>query len=84
MALLLYAISRNSIYGSAICAFNVTAVNKAFNGPFKSQNSINSIWETHPNTHKHFQVRKKTQFKNRRTAFVGGREIEDIIILIFV
>ncbi|XP_018916719.2 semaphorin 5c [Bemisia tabaci] len=41
---------RNSIPGSAICAFNLTAINAAFNGPFKYQSSVGSAWEKIPNT----------------------------------
>lgn len=35
----------NSIAGSAICAFNMTAINEAFSGPFKHQKDILSTWE---------------------------------------
>lgn len=37
----------NSIAGSAVCAFNLTAVDDAFNGPFKYQNDMNSAWTRH-------------------------------------
>lgn len=47
---------QNSIYGSAICAFNMTSVNKGFNGAFKYQKSVNAAWERSTGvTHKHFQ-----------------------------
>lgn len=36
---------RNSIHGSAICAFNISSIHAAFSGPFKHQDSINSAWE---------------------------------------
>lgn len=36
---------RNSIPGSAICAFNLTAIQAAFNGPFKHQENLGSSWE---------------------------------------
>lgn len=35
----------NSIHGSAICAFNITAIDAAFAGPFKFQNG--TAWERH-------------------------------------
>lgn len=36
---------RNSIHGSAICAFNLSAINSAFSGPFKHQETSSSTWE---------------------------------------
>lgn len=36
---------RNSIPGSAICSFNLTAIQTAFNGAFKYQSSVGSAWE---------------------------------------
>ncbi|XP_046996594.1 semaphorin-5A [Schistocerca americana] len=42
----------NSIPGSAICAFNMTAVEAAFLGPFKHQDKPGSAWERHHNQHK--------------------------------
>lgn len=41
---------RNSIHGSAICAFNMTAINAAFNGPFLYQEKMSSAWERVENT----------------------------------
>ncbi|KAG8249732.1 Semaphorin-5A [Homalodisca vitripennis] len=38
---------RNSIPGSAICSFNLTAIQTAFNGAFKYQASVGSAWERH-------------------------------------
>lgn len=35
----------NSMHGSAVCAFNLTAINSAFAGPFKHQESPSSLWE---------------------------------------
>ncbi|XP_039283043.1 semaphorin-5B [Nilaparvata lugens] len=35
----------NSIAGSAICSFNLTAIQAAFNGPFKHQETSGSAWE---------------------------------------
>lgn len=40
----LFFISRNSIHGSAVCAFNMSAINTAFDGPFKFQDSMLSAW----------------------------------------
>ncbi|XP_046396298.1 semaphorin-5B [Ischnura elegans] len=36
---------RNSIAGSAICAFNMSSIEEAFRGPFKHQASPGSAWE---------------------------------------
>lgn len=35
---------RNSIIGSAVCVFNMTAVNASFDGAFKYQASPSSTW----------------------------------------
>nr|CAD7441943.1 unnamed protein product [Timema bartmani] len=43
---------RNSIPGSAICAFNMSAIESAFSGPFKHQSSSGSAWEPHHPPHK--------------------------------
>ncbi|KAJ9581072.1 hypothetical protein L9F63_023751, partial [Diploptera punctata] len=46
----------NSIPGSAICAFNMSAINAAFAGPFKHQESSGSAWERHVSQQKrHFE-----------------------------
>ena len=37
---------RNSIHGSAVCAFSMNSVLDAFQGPFKYQKSFNHIWES--------------------------------------
>lgn len=51
-----FTTSPNSISGSAICAFNLSAINEAFNGPFKYQHDMNSAWNKHQNTFKeHFE-----------------------------
>lgn len=34
----------NGIAGSAVCSFNLTAINAAFNGPFKHQATVGSEW----------------------------------------
>lgn len=35
----------NGIHGSAVCAFNLSAINAAFDGPFKFQEHIDSNWK---------------------------------------
>ncbi|XP_054724810.1 semaphorin-5A-like [Uloborus diversus] len=45
----------NSIYGSAICAFNLSAIHTAFDGPLKYQSNPKAAWEKQTVTHKHFQ-----------------------------
>ncbi|CAG9828712.1 unnamed protein product [Diabrotica balteata] len=50
-----FSTSSNSIAGSAVCAFNITAINKAFEGPFKYQQDIDSGWNKHMNLYRnHF------------------------------
>ncbi|XP_055944138.1 semaphorin-5B-like [Argiope bruennichi] len=52
----------NSIYGTAICAYNMTAIKNSFNGAFKYQEKPNYAWERQTSPHRHFQceVPKKT------------------------
>ncbi|GIX85880.1 semaphorin-5B [Caerostris extrusa] len=45
----------NSIYGTAICAYNMTAIKNSFNGAFKYQEKPNYAWERQTTQHKHFQ-----------------------------
>ena len=41
----MYFIFSNAIAGSAICAFNMTAIMASFNGPYKYQENSGSAWE---------------------------------------
>lgn len=55
----------NSIAGSAICAFNLTAINKAFSGPFKYQEHVGSSWNKHySKNHEHFECKAQPRNKN--------------------
>lgn len=38
-----------SIYGSAVCAYNMSAIDNAFNGPFKFQADASAAWTRVPN-----------------------------------
>lgn len=42
---------RNGIAGSAICAFNMSAITASFNGPFKHQENSGAAWERRPVSH---------------------------------
>ena len=46
----------NSIAASAVCAFNLSAITQAFNGPFRSQENPRSTWLPTPNPIHNFQV----------------------------
>ncbi|XP_026679281.1 semaphorin-5B [Diaphorina citri] len=46
---------RNSIAGSAVCAFSLTSINEAFRGDFKYQRNAGSAWERAPHTEYHGQ-----------------------------
>lgn len=37
---------RNSIYGSAVCAYNLSSINAAFEGAFKHQEHSDAAWKT--------------------------------------
>ncbi|XP_037096158.1 semaphorin-5B isoform X4 [Syngnathus acus] len=55
---LIYAIfttNVNSIAASAVCAFNLSAITRAFNGPFRSQENPRSTWMPTPNPISNFQ-----------------------------
>lgn len=45
----IFDLRRNSIHGSAICAFNMSAINAAFDGPFLYQKTMSSAWEREDN-----------------------------------
>uniref|UniRef100_A0A6B2EKI6 Putative semaphorin n=1 Tax=Phlebotomus kandelakii TaxID=1109342 RepID=A0A6B2EKI6_9DIPT len=48
----------NSIHGSAICAFNMSAIHAAFSGPFKVQESVGSAWERQDSPHRdHYECK---------------------------
>jgi len=40
---------RTSVYGSAVCVYNLTAFDVAFEGPFKYQQDSQSAWTRAPN-----------------------------------
>lgn len=64
-----FSLNRNSIHGSAICAFNISSIHAAFSGPFKHQESINSAWERQelPNrAHFECKVNKGTNFRHNQ------------------
>lgn len=48
--------SRNSIAASAVCAFNLSAITQAFNGPFRYQENPRSAWLPTLNPIPNFQV----------------------------
>lgn len=60
----------NSIYGSAVCVYNMTAFNKAFAGSYKFQDGSKSSWEQRPNKYPNSQV------SNIRTGCLIYRCIE--------
>ena len=41
--------------GSAVCAFNMSAINSSFNGPFKYQSDSNAAWRPITDYKKNFQ-----------------------------
>ncbi|KAL5292663.1 SEMA5A family protein [Megaselia abdita] len=40
-----FSTPRNSIHGSAVCAYNLSEINRSFSGDFKYQENINSNWK---------------------------------------
>ncbi|XP_044765447.1 semaphorin-5B isoform X1 [Coccinella septempunctata] len=61
---LMYAVfttPNNGIGGSAICAFNLTAINDAFNGPFKYQEGMEAAWHASSTPHReHLECKSST------------------------
>ena len=49
----------NSIAGAAVCNFNMTAIEEAFNGDFKYQSNAASTWSPVKADHKHWQCDKR-------------------------
>lgn len=47
---------RNSIAASAVCAFNLSAISQAFNGPFRYQENPRAAWLPIANPIPNFQV----------------------------
>lgn len=60
-----FTTSPNSIAGSAICAYNLTAINEAFSGPFKHQDNSESIWTKH-NVQNGEQFQCKTKYTDSK------------------
>ena len=61
----IFSTSINSIAGSAICSFDLSAVERAFSGPFKYQEHINSSWDKHySQNQEHFQCKGSIHSKN--------------------
>lgn len=56
-SLLSVSLHSNSIAASAVCAFNLSAITRAFNGPFRSQENPRSTWLPTANPIPNFQVR---------------------------
>ena len=56
IAVFLFSSFRTSIYGSAVCAYNISALNTAFSGPYKYQENAQMAWTRVPNTSPTFKV----------------------------
>lgn len=56
----------NSIAGSAICVFNMSAIEDTFRGSFKHQENPGSAWESRPARH-HTHTHCRSQSETSRT-----------------
>ncbi|KAF3857167.1 hypothetical protein F7725_009026 [Dissostichus mawsoni] len=54
----------NSISASAVCAFNLSAVTQAFNGPFRYQENPRTAWLSTPNPIPNFQDAQRLYLMN--------------------
>lgn len=52
-----FTTGENSIYGSAICVFNMSAIKHAFEGPLKYQSTQKSAWERSTPSSQQFQCK---------------------------
>ncbi|XP_018012193.1 semaphorin-5A [Hyalella azteca] len=53
----LFTTLENGVAGSAVCAFNMTSVNRTFDGAFKHQSSPNSLWTSVTDNQDHYRCR---------------------------
>ena len=51
-----FVVDRTSIYGTAVCVYNMAAIQAAFEGPFKYQENPEMAWGRKPNINPHMQV----------------------------
>ncbi len=58
----------NDIAGSAVCSFNLSAVEAAFAGPFKTQSRPDSTWGPQDDDHSHFECEAESQSKQHLTV----------------
>ena len=58
-----YLYFRNSIYGSAICSYNMSGLHEAFRGPFTFQEDAKMVWTSVENSilPEHQQVSLNTE-----------------------
>lgn len=57
-----FSTPRNGIAGSAVCVYNMSAIEAAFRGPFKYQSSPTSGWESvTANAHSNFECEEPTR-----------------------
>lgn len=63
---------RNSIHGAAICAFNLSAINAAFSGPFKHQETPSSFWEGKDLEHRNQFECKFNSIPSTRSDYLMG------------
>ncbi|KAI8036673.1 hypothetical protein M5D96_010474 [Drosophila gunungcola] len=70
---ILYATFRtsgSSIYGSAVCAYNLSSINEAFDGPFKHQEHADAPWQT-------VNTRQRSQFQCGSTTSSSRYQLMD-------
>ncbi len=48
----------NSIFGSAVCSFNLSSIEAAFKGPFKVQDNPDSTWKSEDADHSNFECQR--------------------------
>ncbi|KAF2353568.1 Thrombospondin type-1 (TSP1) repeat [Trinorchestia longiramus] len=68
----LFTTRQNGIPGSAVCAFNLTSVNRTFEGPFKYQSNTNSLWSSVTDDLDHYRC----QYRDKSRGIVSSAKYQ--------
>ncbi|XP_078716713.1 semaphorin-5A-like isoform X1 [Lampetra fluviatilis] len=60
----LFSTSGSGPQASAVCAYNISSIAEAFNGPFKYQEGPRAAWMVHPNPNPNFQCGRVSEGPN--------------------
>lgn len=72
----IFSYYRNSIHGSAICAFDLSAINSAFSGPFKYQDTPTSTWERKEWERNQFECKFNQMSSKRHEILISSHRFQ--------